>query len=104
MNREPSFEPEGSEAEKKLLDRRLFLRGMGKWSGAAVTAVIFGGAWVSFAPEVKAGVWINRWGPGRGGWMNGWGPGRGGWINRRGPRGGWINRWGPGRGRWINRW
>jgi len=103
MNNEPSFETELSEEEKELLDRRLFLRGMGKWSGAAIAAVVFGGAWIAFAPEVNAGVWINRRGPGRGGWINRWGPGRGGWINRPG-RGRWINRWGPGRGRWVNRW
>ena len=94
MNSEPTFEKSGSEEEKGLLERRLFLRGMGKWSGAAIAAVIFGGAWTAFAPKVNAGIWINRWGPRRGGWINGWGP----------RRGRWINRWGPRRGRWINRW
>jgi hypothetical protein len=89
----------------ELLDRRLFLRGMGKWSGAAIAAVALGGAWFSFAPEANASVWINRWGPGRGGWINRWGPGHGRWINRGTPRGRWVNRWGPGRrGRWVNRW
>jgi hypothetical protein len=106
MNNEPSFEIRGSEEEKELLDRRLFLRGLGKWSGAAIAAVVFGGGWLAFAPEVRAGVWINRWGPRRGGWINRWGPGRGGWVNGWGPgRGGWINRrGGPRRGSWINRW
>lgn len=96
MNNEPSLETEGSEQEKELFDRRLFLQGMGKWSGAAIAAVVFGGTWVAFAPEANAGIWINRWGPRR----------RGGWINRWGGprRGRWINRWGPGRGRWVNRW
>ena len=94
MNSEPTFEKSGSEEEKGLLERRLFLRGMGKWSGAAIAAVIFGGAWTAFAPKANAGIWINRWGPRRGGWINGWGP----------RRGRWINRWGPRRGRWINRW
>jgi hypothetical protein len=105
MNSEPSFEAGGPDQEKELLDKRLFLRGLGKWSGAAIAAVVFGGTWVAFAPEAKAtSVWINGRG-GHGGWVNRWGPGRGGWINRRGPRGGWINRWGPGRrGRWVNRW
>jgi hypothetical protein len=94
MNSEPSVESGGSEQETELLERRLFLRGMGKWSGAAIAAVIFGGTWIAFAPKVNAGIWINRWGPGRGGWINGWGP----------RRGRWINRWGPRRGRWVNRW
>lgn len=94
MNSEPSFEKGGTEEEKELLDRRLFLRGAGKWSGAAIAAAIFGGMWVAFAPKVNASIWINRWGPRRGGWINGWGP----------RRGRWINRWGPGRGRWLNRW
>jgi hypothetical protein len=94
MNEEPSFETEGSQEEKEGHERRLFLRGLGKWSVAAIAAAVFGGAWFKSAPEVKAGIWINRWGPRRGGWINRWGP----------RRGGWINRWGPGRGRWINRW
>ncbi len=94
MNSEPSFETEGSEEEKGLSDKRRFLRAMGKWSGAAIAAVVFGGAWIAFAPRANAGIWINRWGPRRGGWINRWGP----------RRGRWINRWGPSRGRWINRW
>ena len=95
MNSEPSLEKGVTEEEKELLDRRLFLRGAGKWSGAAIAAAIFGGAWVAFAPRVNgSSIWVNRWGPRRGGWINGWGP----------RRGRWINRWGPGRGRWLNRW
>ena len=104
MNDEPSFLMRDSEEPAELQDRRLFLQSMGKWSGAAIAAALFGGAWFVSAPEVSAGVWINRWGPRRGGWINRWGPRRGGWINRWGPRGGWINRWGPPRGSWINRW
>lgn len=42
MNSEPSVEKVGSEEEKELLERRLFLRGLGKWSGAAIAAAIFG--------------------------------------------------------------
>jgi SnoaL-like domain len=92
---EQNFEYEFSIGEitsdKESLDRRLFLRSMGKWSGAAIAAVGFGGAWLASAPEAEAGIWINRWGPRRGGW--------------RGPRRGrWINSWGPRRGRWVNRW
>src|ERR1700742_3855013 len=85
----------GKEAES--LDRRLFLRSMGKWSGAAIAALGFGGILLASAPKTEAGIWINRWGPRRGGWINRWG---GGGRSR------WINRWGPGprRGRWINRW
>ena len=94
MNKESSIEPASSDAEKEVLARRLFLQGMGKWSGAAIAAAVFGGTWFKSAPEAEAGIWINRWGPPRGGWINRWGP----------RRGRWINRWGPGRGRWINRW
>ncbi|MBV9674447.1 MAG: hypothetical protein JO076_16695 [Verrucomicrobia bacterium] len=93
-----------SEEQKELHERRLFLQGIGKWSGAAIAAVVFGGAWLATAPEVQAASWFNSWGP-RGGWINRWGPRRGGWINRWGPRrGGWFNRRGPRRGGWINRW
>jgi hypothetical protein len=104
MNDESSFLMRGSEESAELQDRRLFLKGMGKWSGAAIAAAVIGAAWFVSAPKVSGGVWINRWGPRRGGWINRWGPRRGGWINRWGPRGGWINRWGPPRGSWINRW
>jgi hypothetical protein len=96
MNNPPSSEIAGSNKEQQSLDRRLFLRSIGKWSGAAIAAVGFGGAWLATTPEANAGIWINSWGA----------PRRGGWINRGGSRrrGGWINRWGPSRGRWINRW
>lgn len=67
----------------ELQDRRLFLQGMGKWSGAAIVAAV-AGTWFGSAPEARAG-WVNRRGGG------------GGWINRGGG-GGWIN----GRGGWIN--
>ena len=94
MNNPPSSEIAGPNKEQQSLDRRLFLRSIGKWSGAAIAAVGFGGAWLATAPKSKAGIWINRWGPRR----------RGGWINRWGPRGRWINRWGPRRGGWVNWW
>ena len=98
MNNPPSSESAPSEKEQQLLDRRLFLRSIGKWSGAAIAAVAFGGTWLANAPEAKAGVWINRWG--------GAGRRRGGWINRWGPsrRGRWVNGWGPRRGGWVNWW
>jgi len=92
MNSEPSSEMKNSKTEEEAVNRRLFLRSIGKWSGAAIAAVGFGGAWLATAPKSKAGIWINRWGPRR----------RGRWINRWGPRGRWINRWGPRRGGWVN--
>ncbi len=96
MNNQPSSETGDAEQEKETLNRRLFLRGMGKWSGAAIAAIGLAGVWLGAAPKAKAQVWINRWGPRRGGWINSWGPRR---------RGRWINRWGPRRrGRWLNRW
>jgi hypothetical protein len=97
MNNPPSSEIAESEKEQQSLDRRLFLQRIGKWSGAAIAAVGFGGAWLANAPEGNAGVWINRSGPRRhrGGWINRWGPSR---------RGRWVNGWGPRRGGWVNWW
>src|SRR5271165_3681973 len=109
MNDEKSPEATGAEEGRELLDRRLFLQSMGKWSGAAIAAVVFGGAWLAFPPEAKAGAWVNRRGGGGGGWVNhaggggggggggrkgGGGGGGGGWVNRRGYGGGgaWVNR------------
>src|SRR5215510_8446945 len=99
MNKQSSSETTGPENEQQSLDRRLFLKSIGKWSGAAIAAVGFGGAWLANPPEANAGIWINRWGAPRH-----W---RGGWINRWAPpprRGRWINTWGPRRGGWINWW
>jgi hypothetical protein len=90
----------------EALDRRLFLKSLGKWSGAAVLAAVGGGIWMASSSNAVAG-WLNRRGVVRGGgWING---GGGGWVNRAGGwingggGGGWINRRGGGGG-WINRW
>ena len=72
MNEETSNETTGTEEGRELLDRRLFLQSMGKWSGAAIAAAVFGGAWFVSTPEANAGGWVNRRG-GRGG---------GAWVNR----------------------
>jgi hypothetical protein len=111
-------ESEGSmntEAEETLLNRRLFLRSMGKWSGAAIAAAVLGSGFLALPPAASAGAWVNRrggygggWvnrGGGGGGWING-GGGGGGWINRRGYGGGgaWVNGHGGGGGAWVNRW
>jgi hypothetical protein len=102
MNDETSNETTGTEEGRELLDRRLFLQSMGKWSGAAIAAVVFGGTWLASAPEANAGGWVNRRGGGGGGWINGRGGGGGGWIN--GGAGGWVNRRGyGGGGAWVNR-
>jgi hypothetical protein len=74
------------------LKRRLFLKSVGKWSGAAILATLTGTAWLASSPAANAG-WLNRRGIVRGG----------GWINRGGG-GGWINRRVGGGGGWINRW
>ncbi len=87
---------DNNEIESQDLDlptRRLFLQGVGKWSGAAIMAALVG---FSTTTEASAGGWINRrggggWINGGGGWLNGRGGGGGGWINRRGG-GSWINR------------
>jgi hypothetical protein len=115
MNDETSNDRTDTEEPKELLGRRLFLQSMGKWSGAAIAAAVFGGAWLGVPPEADAGAWVNRRGGGGaawvnhrgysgGGWING---GGGGWINRRGYGGGgaWVNRPGyRGGGAWVNRW
>ena len=72
--------------ETELLNRRLFLRIVGTWSGAAILAAVGAGAWLTSSPNARAAGWINRRGPVRGGgWING--GGGGGWVNRR--VGGW---------------
>jgi len=106
MNDETSKEATGTSEGEDLLARRLFLQSMGKWSGAAIAAAVFGGAWLAFPPEAKAGAWVNRRGGGGygGGWVNRVGGGGGGWINHGGGGGGWINRRGyGGGGAWVNR-
>jgi hypothetical protein len=90
-------------------DRRVFLRSLGKWSGAAIIAAVSAGS-LTLAPRAEAGRWINRRGGGGGGWVNRGGGGAwanrgggGGWVNRYGGGGGWVNRVGGGGG-WVNRW
>ena len=104
MNDEASSEGKAQAENDELINRRLFLRSLGKWSGAVTMAAVAGGVWI--ASCASAG-WINRRGVVRGGgWINGggWVNRAGGWINGRGGGGGWINRRGGGGGGWINRW
>ena len=83
MNDEASNETTGTEEGSELLDRRLFLRSMGKWSAPAIAAVVSGGAWLAYPTEANAGAWVNRRGGGGGGWINRRGYGGGGaWVNR----------------------
>jgi hypothetical protein len=77
MNDELSNEPADTDEERSLLCRRLFLQSMGKWSGAAIAAAVFGSAWLAAPPEANAGAWVNRRGGGGGGWINGGGGGGG---------------------------
>ena len=89
---------------KELSDRRDFLRSLGKWSTAAIAAILLSestssgqGSWVN-----RRGSWVNGAGPG--GWANrggSWANGGGAWVNRSG--GGWINSRGGGGGSWMNR-
>jgi hypothetical protein len=110
MSDEITSETTDTKEGRELLDRRLFLQSLGKWSGAAIAAAVFSGAWLAFPPEAKAGAaWVNRrYGGGGGGWVNRYGGGGGGWVNRYGGGGGgggWINRRGyGGGGAWVNRW
>lgn len=92
ISNEPATPSDGEE----LQDRRRFLQGTGKWSGAAIIAAV-AGTMFGTTQEASAG-WINR--RGGGGWLNG--GGGGGWINGGGGGGGWINRR-VGGGSWINR-
>lgn len=96
-----------------MQSRRLFLRSLGKWSGAAIAAAV-AGTWLASAPQAQAGGWINRRGGGgawvnRGGWINGGGwLNGGGWVNGGWINGGWINGGGwvnrrGGGGAWLNR-
>ena len=102
MNDETSNETIGPEEGRELLDRRLFLQSMGKWSAAAIAAAVGGGTWLALSPKANAG-WINRRGGYGGGWINRFGGGGGGWVNGGG--GGWINRRGyGGGGGWVDRW
>ena len=105
MNDETFGETTNTEERRELLERRLFLQSMGKWSGAAIAAAVFGGAWLASPPEANAGGWVNRRVGGGGGWINGrGGGGGGGWINGGGGGGGWVNRRGyGGGGAWVNR-
>ena len=77
MNDDTSNKTTGTQEERELLCRRLFLQSMGKWSGAAIAAAVFGGAWLALPPEADAGAWINRRGGYGGGWINGRGYGGG---------------------------
>ena len=107
MSNESSNEKTVPAESSESLNRRLFLRSIGKWSGAAIVAAVAGGAWLASSREANAGVWVNRRGVVRGGgWINrgGWVNRAGGWINRGGGGGGWVNRRVGGGGGWINRW
>jgi hypothetical protein len=104
MNNESPIDV-GPAEHGKLLERRLFLQSMGRWSVASIAAAVFGSVWFAGPPAAQAAGWINRRGGGGGGWINGrggWGGG-GSWVNGGG--GGWVNRrsYGGG-GSWINRW
>jgi hypothetical protein len=99
MNDKTSNETTSAEEGRELQNRRLFLQSMGKWSGAAIAAAVFGSTWLASPPEANAAGWVNRRVGGGGGWVNGRGGGGGGWIN--GGAGGWVNR--RGAGGWINR-
>ena len=94
MNDSSINETSPAPKDEEFQDRRHFLQGMGKWSGAAIFAAI-AGTMFSSTSQTQAATWINRRSGGRGNWIN---RGGGGWINRGG--GGWINRSGGG---WINR-
>ena len=90
-------EDAGQDQEQELIDRRNFLRGLGKWSLAVIGCVTLG--------SVTTGgqtAWVNRRGyGGGGGWVNGGGGGA--WANRAVGGGAWVNGRGGGGGAWVNR-
>jgi hypothetical protein len=98
MKTENSAEPTVPTEEPASVERREFLWSLGKWSAAAIAAVV-GGVSLTSTPDAEAGGWIN----GRGGWINRRGYGGGAWVNGAG---GWVNRaggWINGAGGWVNR-
>jgi hypothetical protein len=102
MNDKSPNEAAVPETSDPAIDRRLFLQSMGKWSGAAIAAVV-AGSFLASAPEAQAGGWVNRRCGGGGSWANRYGGGGGGWVNRYGGGGtGWVNRYGSGGGAWVN--
>ena len=50
MNDEISNGTIGTEEGRELLDRRLFLQSMGKWSAAAIAAAVGVGTWLALSP------------------------------------------------------
>ncbi|HEX6044268.1 MAG TPA: hypothetical protein VFZ22_07250 [Pyrinomonadaceae bacterium] len=70
---EPGIQPEDSETKERS-DRRDFLRSLGKWSTAAIAAILL----TESTPSNEASAWPNRRGSldGRGG--------GGSWMKRRG--------------------
>ena len=110
MSKDQNTQPENPDGpQEPLVGKRQFLGKFGRWSGAAIAAVIGGTAWLSSSGSATAASWINRgswvnrggsWvNRGGGSWVNRSGGGGGGWVNRGG--GGWVNR--RGGGGWINR-
>ena len=78
---EPEIQQEDLEV-KELSDRRDFLRSLGKWSTAAITAILVSES----TPSARASGWANTRGSsvieGAGGLLNSRG-GRGSRVNRR---------------------
>lgn len=83
--------------DREVSDRREFLRSLGKWSTAAIAAILLSES----MPSSEAAGWVNRRGlgvNGAGGWANrsgSWANGGGGWLNSGAN---WINRGGT----WVN--
>jgi hypothetical protein len=111
VQKSPENEQNGI-SEKELMDRRGFLRGLGKWSLAVIGGALLGEALVGAEREANAaGAWANRVGGG-GAWANRAGGGGavvapgGAWANAVGGGGAWANRGGAWANRgtaWINR-
>lgn len=63
--KEPEAQPEDPEI-RELSDRRDFLRSLGKWSTAAISAMLLTDA----TPSSQASGWLKTRGVGDGSWVN----------------------------------
>ncbi len=108
--REAQDSEEISTGEEKLLSRRNFLDGLGRWSKVVIGATVLGGSLITADHEANAGAgWANRGGGGGAAWANRGGGGGAAWANRGGGGGGaaWANRgaaWANRGSAWVNRY
>jgi len=87
---EPETQPDIEHLDPEAVeisDRREFLRSLGKWSTAAIAAIVLTESSQSNSGNNKIEPPASSIGDG--GWKD---QGGGGWLNSRGGGGGWVNR------------